>query len=297
MIYIKIQKTFLLITGIFFSLLLSGCSIQHHLLQNAGDLLSKESTAAEDDLELLKYASAYHLKVSESVLSEIPDHVKLSEAVTRGFTQYAFVFLMDEADRTETQGIQQATLLRARAAKMLLRAKLHGYKTLTLHYPQLDTYLMSNKTDHSIKLSSVDAGLAYWTMTSWAGAISLSKDNPDIVADLPQVIKLASLIWRVDPKFDNGALASMMGTLELAKPGGKIETAEKYFDLAIEWRKDQVAPLVSKAENWAVTAQNKEAFKLLLQKAIDTAGHSNNLSNTVMLRRAHWLLDSIDNLF
>jgi hypothetical protein len=134
-------------------------------------------------------------------------------------------------------------------------------------------------------------------MTSWAGAISLSKDNPDVVADLPQVIQLASLIWQVNPKFDNGALASMMGTLELAKPGGNIEKAEKYFDLAIEWRKDQVAPLVSKAENWAVTAQNKEAFKILLQKAIDTSGLQNSLSNTVMVRRAHWLLDSIDNLF
>jgi hypothetical protein len=297
LINIRILKSFLFITGICFSILLSGCSVQHHLLQNAGDLLSKESSASEDDLELIKYASAYHLKVSESVLSEIPDHVKLSEAVTRGFTQYAFVFLMDEADRTETQGIQQATLLRARAAKMLLRAKAHGHKTLTMRYPQLDTYLMSNKTEHSIKLSSEDAGLAYWTMTSWAGAISLSKDNPDIVADLPQVINLASLIWRVDPKFDNGALASMMGTLELAKPGGKIDMAEKYFDMAIEWRKDQVAPLVSKAENWAVTAQNKEAFKFLLQKAINTSGLQNSLSNTVMVRRAQWLLDSIDNLF
>lgn len=293
----RILKSFLFITGICFSILFSGCSVQHHLLQNAADLLSKETSAAEDDLELIKYASAYHLKVSESVLSEVPGHVKLSEAVTRGFTQYAFVFLMDEADRTETQGIQQATALRIRAAKMLLRAKAHGYKTLTLRHPHLDAYLTSNKTDFSIPLSIDEVGLAYWTMTSWAGAISLSKDNPDVVADLPQVIQLASLIWQVNPKFDNGALASMMGTLELAKPGGNIEKAENYFDLAIEWRKDQVAPLVSKAENWAVTAQNKEAFKILLQKAIDTSGLQNSLSNTVMVRRAHWLLDSIDNLF
>jgi len=297
LINIRNLKSFLFISGICFSILLSGCSVQHHLLQNAGDLLSKESSAAEDDLELIKYASAYHLKVSESVLHEIPDHVKLSEAVTRGFTQYAFVFLMDEADRTETQGIQQATLLRARAAKMLLRAKAHGFNTLTLRYPQLESYLASNKTEFSKKMRIEDVGLAYWTMTSWAGAISLSKDNPDVVADLPQVIKLASLIWEIDPKYDNGALASMMGTLELAKPGGNIDKSEKYFDLGIEWRKDQVAPLVSKAENWAVTAQNKEAFKLLLQKAIEASGLQNNLSNTVMIRRAHWLLDSVDNLF
>lgn len=293
----KIQRTFLFITGICISLFLSACSVQHHLLQNAGDLLSKESSNAEDDLELLKHASAYHLKISESVLTEIPGHVKLSEAVTRGFTQYAFVFLMDEADRTESDGIQQATLLRARAAKMLLRAKVHGFRTLTLNYPQLAVYLASNKNMAPPKLSAEDTGLAYWTMTSWAGAISLSKDNPDIVADLPQVMKLAELIWQVNPKYDNGALASMMGTLELAKPGGKTETAEKYFDMAIEWRNDQVAPLVSKAENWAVATQNKEAFKQLLEMAIANPNKQSHLTNTVMVRRARWLLDSIDNLF
>ena len=297
MIDTKIQRTFLFITGICFSLLLSACSVQHHLLENAGDLLSKESSNTEDDLELLKHASAYHLKISESVLSEIPDHVKLSEAVTRGFTQYAFVFLMDEADRTESDGIQKATLLRARAAKMLLRAKVHGFKTLSLKYPQLAANLATHKNMAPPKLSIEDTGLAYWTMTSWAGAISLSKDNPDIVADLPQVIKLAELIWQVNPKYDNGAIASMMGTLELAKPGGKTETAEKYFDMAIEWRNDQVAPLVSKAENWAVTTQNKEAFKQLLEMAIATPHKQSHLTNTVMVRRAHWLLDSIDNLF
>lgn len=297
MIDTKIQRTFLFITGICFSLFLSACSVQYHLLQNAGDLLSKESSNAEDDLELLKHASAYHLKISESVLTEIPGHVKLSEAVTRGFTQYAFVFLMDEADRTESDGIQQATLLRARAAKMLLRAKVHGFRTLALNYPQLATYLASNKNMTPPKLSVEDTGLAYWTMTSWAGAISLSKDNPDTVADLPQVMKLAELIWQVNPKYDNGALASMMGALELAKPGAKTETAEKYFDKAIEWRNDQVAPLVSKAENWAVTTQNKEAFKQLLEMAIATSNKQSHLTNTVMVRRARWLLDSIDNLF
>ena len=257
-----VQRFFISFAGIFFLVFLSGCSVQQHLLQNAGNLLSKESATAEEDFELLKHASAYHLKLSESLLSEIPDHVKLAESVTRGFTQYAFVFLMDEADRTESEGIQKATLLRTRAAKMLLRAKAHGFKTLSLRYPQLVDYLNSAKTNAPPKLAIQDTGLAYWTMTSWAGA-----------------------------------LASMMGTLELAKPGGKIEIAEKYFDLAIQWRKDQVAPLVSKAENWAVSVQNKEAFKALLQAAIDSAGTHQDTSNAVMVRRARWLLDSVDNLF
>ena len=117
------------------------------------------------------------------------------------------------------------------------------------------------------------------------------------MADLPQVMRLAELAWRANPSFDQGALAGMMGTLELAKPGGKPENAEKYYDQAIQWRGDQIAPLVSKAENWAVATQNKEAFTRLLNLAIEDATGKNDLSNTVMLRRARWLLNSNDNLF
>jgi hypothetical protein len=134
-------------------------------------------------------------------------------------------------------------------------------------------------------------------MTSWAGAISLSKDSPDIVADLPQVLKLAQMAWQANPKFDQGALASMMGTLELARPGGKTANAEKYFDLGIQWRKDQIAPLVSKAENWAVATQDQDTFKKLLNQAIENAKDKTDLTNTVMVRRARWLLTETDNLF
>ena len=277
--------------------LLTGCSVQHQLLNRAGDLLSAETSSTDDDLELLMHASAYQLKLSESVLQEIPDHLKLAEAVTRGYTQYAFVFLMDEADRTESDSVQRASALRARAAKMLTRAKSLGLKSLARQYPDLNHHLQGKGLKKPVQISKPDAGLAYWAMTAWAGAISLSKDSPDVVADLPEVLRLAELAWQAHPKFDHGALASMMGTLELAKPGGKPEAAEKYFNLGIEWRGTQIAPLISKAENWAVATQNKEAFTQLLTQAIELSRSENDLSNTVMRRRAQWLIDSTDNLF
>lgn len=291
------RPSWLLIAGVFFTIFLTGCSVQNQLLRNAGDLLSKEMSSSEEDLELLMHASAYHLKVSETLLQEIPDHVKLSESVTRGFTQYAFVFLMDEADRKESESIQIASQLRVRAAKMLMRAKSHGLITLSLKYQSLTASLQNTSQSQTLTISPDDVGLAYWTMTSWAGAISLSKDSPDIVADLPQVLKLAQMAWQANPKFDHGALASMMGTLELARPGGKTANAEKYFDLGIEWRKDQIAPLVSKAENWAVATQDQDTFKKLLNQAIENAKDKTDLTNTVMVRRARWLLTETDNLF
>lgn len=276
---------------------LTACSVQNLALHKAGDLLSKESVSMDEDLELLMHASAYHLKLSESILQEIPEHTELAESVTRGYTQYAYVFLMNEADRLESDNIRQASQLRARAAKMLWRAKTIGLHHLSLQHPKLQEILQSSNGFQGIKISNQQVGLAYWSMTAWAGAISLSKDSPEKVADLPAVIKLSELAWQANPQFDNGALASMMGTLELAKPGGKPESAQKYYDLAIQWRGTQIAPLVSKAENWAVAVQNKESFVQLLKDAIEHSEKHQDLSNTVMSNRARWLLENIDNYF
>ena len=287
----------LIFTGTFCLSILTGCSVQNYALQNVGNLLSKESVSTDDDLELLKHASAYHLKLSESILQEIPDHVKLAESIARGYAQYAYVFLMDEADRTESDSVQKASLLRNRAAKMLGRAKDTGLKTLSLYYPGLLDHLEGKPNAKPLAISQSHVGLTYWSMTAWAGAISLSKDSPDVVADLPAVIKLSELAWKANPKYDHGALASMMGTLELSKPGGKAETAQNYYDLAIQWRGDQIAPLVAKAENWAVATQNKDAFVQLLQQAIALSDKQKDLTNTVMGRRARWLLDNVDNYF
>ena len=287
----------LVLTGTLSITLLSACSVQQHLMRNAADALSIESRNTDDDLELLMHASAYHLKLSESLLSQIPDHVKLAQSVTRGYTQYAFVYLMDEADRSESDDIQKATQLRSRAAKMLFRAKSLGMKTLRIKHPQIDSYLQGRSTFNLTSLSPEDVGLVYWSMTSWAGAISLSKDSPDIVADFPEVLRLAHLAWQVNPQFEQGALASMMGTLELSKPDVKLQLAENYFDLAIQWRKDQIAPLVSKAENWAVATRNRDAYVQLLEQAIDLGRQQNDLTNSVMLRRASWLLENVENYF
>lgn len=292
----KLQLLKLILTGTL-CLGLTACSVQNLALHKAGDLLSKESVSIDEDLELLMHASAYHLKLSESILQEIPEHTELAESVTRGYTQYAYVFLMNEADRLESDNIRQASQLRARAAKMLWRAKTIGLHHLSLQHPKLQERLQSSNGLQAIKISNQHVGLAYWSMTAWAGAISLSKDSPEKVADLPAVIKLSELAWQANPQFDNGALASMMGTLELAKPGGKPESAQKYYDLAIQWRGTQIAPLVSKAENWAVAVQNKESFAQLLKDAIEHSEKHQDLSNTVMSNRARWLLENIDNYF
>jgi hypothetical protein len=70
-------------------------------------------------------------------------------------------------------------------------------------------------------LAPEQVGLAYWGAAAWAAHISLSKDQPDLVADLPLALRLAQLAWGREPGFGDGDLASLMGTLEMARPGGQ----------------------------------------------------------------------------
>jgi hypothetical protein len=69
-----------------------------------------------------------------------------------------------------------------------------------------------------LQLSPDEVGLAYWGAAAWAARIALSKDQPEVVADLPSAVRLATLAWQVDPTHGRGALASLMGTLERRDP-------------------------------------------------------------------------------
>ncbi len=69
-------------------------------------------------------------------------------------------------------------------------------------------------------LRAEQAALAYWAAASWGGWISLSKDNPDVVADLPLAVRLAQRAWRPTPTGARVSLTSLIGTFEAARPGG-----------------------------------------------------------------------------
>jgi hypothetical protein len=146
--------------------------------------------------------------------------------------------------------------------------------------------------------SEQQVALAYWAAASWGGLISLSKDQPDVVADLPQAIRLAQWAWQVQPSYGQGALASLLGTFEAARPNGSVTQTAQYFDQAVrDGAGAQAGPYVAKAESMALAAQDRAMFEQLLHQAIDVATRHRNLQNEVMRERALWLLDMTDDLF
>jgi hypothetical protein len=252
----------------------------------------------EDDLVLAREASAFYLKFSESLLQQIPEDCAVAAMVSAGFTQYAFAFVQLEADRKEMKDAKEAQKLRVRARSLYQRANRHAMAALERQTPGFRSALARASPNSLQPLCQSQIDVAFWAAASWAAQIALSKDDPDIVADLPVVVRLANMVWAAQPDFGAGAIASLMGSLEAARPGGSQQQAAIYFDRAIALGEGMNAgALVAKAEGIALPAGDRSAFETLLRDAMIAGAAKRTLQNAVMRERAQWLLEISDDLF
>lgn len=287
--------------GIFATVLLGACSPRQMVVGEMADELATQNQGGENDLELLRDAAPFQLKLSESVLSGSPGHLRLAESVAAGFTQYAYAFVAFEADRIEARDVREAERLRGRAARLYERAHRHAMTALEMNSPGLTKALSSPMVPGKPLLTPAQVGLAYWAAASWGGWISLAKDDPDVVADLPLAVNLAQRAWQVDASWGQGALTGLLASFEAARPGGSKQQALTYFDQAIAQSGGLAAgPLVGKAEGYAQKIGDRPLFESLLGQALaikEATGSPLFLQNEVMRRRARWLLDNVADLF
>lgn len=281
--------------------MLAACSPRQMVIGGIADELAAQGQAGESDLDLAREASAFYLKLSESVLRSDPGHRALAESVAAGFTQYAYAFVAFDADRIEASDARAAERLRQRAAQLYRRAQRHALAALEMKQPGFTQALRSLQAADWPKLAPADAGLAYWAAAAWGGWISLAKDDPEVVADLPLAVRLARLAWEADPDWGQGALTGLLATFEASRPGGSQAQALVWFDRAIAQSAGRSAgPLVGKAEGYALPAGDRALFESLLGQALairDGEGSPQALQNEVMRRRAAWLLDQAPDLF
>src|ERR1700676_42270 len=85
------------------AMVLSSCSVRKYAINRVGDALAGTGTtfASDDDPELIRSAVPFSLKLVESLLAESPKHEGLLLAASRGFTQYSYAFVLEDADELE----------------------------------------------------------------------------------------------------------------------------------------------------------------------------------------------------
>lgn len=283
----------------------TGCSVKRLAINQLGDALSNGggSFATDDDPDLIRDAAPFSLKLMESLLVEAPEHRELLQALASGFTQYAYAFAALPADEVEEKDLAAAGVSRARAKRLYLRARNYGLRGLEARHPGFEARLRSDPVSAVRVAKKADVHLLYWTAASWAANISLSKDSPDAIADLPLAAALIDRALVLDEKFDHGAIHSLLITFELARPGAgpdAVAKSRQHFARAVELSGGhQAGPYVSLAENVAVKQQNAAEFKALLEKALAVKVDARpewRLLNTIMQRRAKWLLGRMDDL-
>jgi len=269
-----------------------------------GDALAAggQTYSSDPDPDLIRDAAPFSLKLMESLLAENPRHAGLLYATASGFTQYAYAFVQQDADQVEDRDLAAATALRIRARGLYLRARDYGLRGLDVAHPGLSAALRRNPRPALAVCQVEDVRLLYWTAASWAAAISVSKDQPALIGDLPFVDALIARALALDEAYDSGAIHSFMVTYEMSRPGGDpAARARQQFDRAMTLNGGQHAgPLVAYAEAVCVQQQHREEFQRLLNQALainPDARPEWRLVNLVMQRRARWLLSRIDDLF
>jgi predicted anti-sigma-YlaC factor YlaD len=285
----------------------SGCAVNRFAVNRVGDAVASEDTtySSDNDPELIREAAPFSLKLMESLLAESPQHRGLLLAAASGFTQYSYAFVQEDADEIEATNLTAATAMRVRARNLYLRARDYGLRGLEVSHRGFGAALRTD-SNQAVRLATKrDVPLLYWTAAAWGAAISVSKDNPEIVADMPKVEALIDRALELDEKFDHGAIHTFLINYEMARPGAKadeaVQRATKHFLRAMELGGGHLAsPLVAYAEAVCVQQQQRPEFDRRLKQvlAIDVDVKPQwRLTNLVMQRRAQWLLSREGDLF
>ena len=304
---VEIKEIQYLLAIIFASILFIGCSVRRLAVNKIGDALANSGTtfARDDDPELIKAAVPFSLKLIESLLDESPKHQGLLLAASRGFTQYAYAFVQEDADEVEDRDLASANALRSRARGLYLRARDYGLRGIEVKHPGFEKQLRQDSKSAVEKLTSTkEVALIYWTAAAWGAAISVSKNDPDVIGDQPIVEALIDRALKLDAQFESGAIHSFLISYEPARQGAKGDPnnrAKEHFDEAVKLSGGQLAsPFVSFAETVCIAKQDRIGFEAALKRAlaIDPNSHvESRLENLIMQRRARWLLSRVDQLF
>lgn len=287
------------------AVVLSGCSVKKYAIHQLGDALAGTGStfASDEDPELIRAAVPFSLKLIESLLAQDPRNEGLLLAATRGFTQYSYAFVQEDADEMQDKDPAAAAAMRLRAAKLYLRARNYGLRGLEVKHPNFADRLKADPKAAVQELKKSEIPMMYWTAISWGAALSASHD----FAMLPEIPRFEALIDRVmelDEAYDHGTVHTFLITYEMARLNGKGDRAAKakeHFDRAMALGGgNQASPLVAYAENVLVAHKNKAEFQTMLRQAlridINKSPDDREL-NLAAQRRARWLLSRTDKLF
>lgn len=285
---------------------LSGCSVQRMAVRSIGDFLASGPSVyeTENDPALVAEALPFGLKLIDSLLAAEPEHRGLLLAGARGYLLYGYAFVGVPAEQARFDDVERARSLRQRSRSLYLRAHDYARRALALDYPGIDAALLADPEQALLEVDTPvrDVPALYWTAASLGLAISSSRNEPALLARVPEVEALLQRAFVLDEAWSAGALHEFAINLAGASAAATDPAVlEDHYERALELAEGHNAGLhVTFAEVVAVPEQDRDRFVELLERAlaVDVDAHpEQRLLNVLAQQRARWLFDNIDEFF
>jgi hypothetical protein len=286
-------------------LALGACSIRRFAVRSVANSLTSgpDVYGTDEDPELVRDALPFGLKTMESLLAVVPEHQGLLLTLCKGYTMYAFAYVQSEGDLLVNSDYAKSVALHQRALKLDLRARGYGLRGLEARYKGISAELRLDPAKAAARIQKRDVPMLYWTGAAWGSAISLGKDQPELLADLPAIHALVDRGLQLDEGYEGGAFHEAMIVLDALPEamGGSESRARGHFARAVELSHDaKPGPYVTLAQSIAVQKQDRREFRSLLEKALTydpEKDPANRLATIVIERKARALLDHQDEFF
>jgi hypothetical protein len=146
-----------------------------------------------------------------------------------------------------------------------------------------------------------DAPFLYWGGASWAGALSVAKDDVVLIGELPVAGAMVQRVLEIDETYERGSAHEFLISYEGGRPGGSPGLARQHYRRALELSSGQRASVhLALAEAVSIQEQNLTEFKSLIGAALAVEPDkvpNLRLVNVIAGRRALWLETRIADLF
>jgi predicted anti-sigma-YlaC factor YlaD len=211
---------------------------------------------------------------------------------------------LQPANALESENLQAARKIRARAKRLFLRARQYGLRALDLDHSGFSAAIFADPAVALEGMERKDVAALYWTGVAWGSAISAAKSDMSLIGDLPIVTAVMEKALKLDPDWHNGAIHEFFIIYNSARSeadGGGLANAEDHFNRAMALNQGRsISPLVLLAESACIKQQNRQRFEILLKQALAFDANQYpeyRLANIMAQRKARYLLDNIDALF
>lgn len=259
----------------------------------------------EDDPELVRESMPSNLKMLELLINQSPEDPRLLLSAAQAFTMYGHAFIQRDAEiMMSHNNLDEATRLRERSKKLFSRAKGYAFRALESTYPGFWESYSTDPEETLRKIGENDVPLLYWTTASWGSLISISKDDPAAIIELPNIGYFLDRALELDESYDKGALHEIMISYSISRAdagSSALEEAKRHFERALNLSEGKRASVyIAYAEAVSVRNQDKDEFISMLERALSidiNENPSSRLANIIAQERAQWLMERVDELF